>query len=201
MTKISHTAARLQLAKQRQMTSLIDQEILSHGSDMVFSKADWVPLYFDRGNKVTSDDGQLTAFRAVTLKGQLLWLVFTPGKTLGYHASCSDPFEAMEHAQNSWANRRAVRQEWDRVERTARDLLTARQRFDVRIEDVVASPLCTLGIEGFRSAIGMNRVTRIPGWIAALLMKIEPQMGFVIYAAMQRQSLEQGYEIAEHTTA
>lgn len=57
MTKISHTAARLQLAKQRQMTSLIDQEILSNSTDMKFTKADWVPLYFDLGNKVTSDDG------------------------------------------------------------------------------------------------------------------------------------------------
>jgi len=72
MTKITHTAARLQLAKQRQMTSLIDQEILSHSTDMVFTKADWVPLYFDRGNKVTSDNGQMAAYRAMTLKGELL---------------------------------------------------------------------------------------------------------------------------------
>lgn len=188
MTKITHTAARLQLAKQRQMTSLTDQEILSHSTEMVFTKADWVPLYFDRGNKVTSDDGQMAAYRAVTLKSELLWMVFTPTKECGYHASCSDPFETMERAKASWAERRAVRQEWDLVKSTARDLLTARQRFDVRIEDLVASPLCSLGIEGFRSAIGMQRVTRIPGWLAALLMKVEPQMGFVIHAAMKRHA-------------
>ncbi len=201
MTKISHTAARLQLAKQRQMTSLIDQEILSNSTDMKFTKADWVPLYFDLGNKVTSDDGQMAAYRAVTLKGELLWMVFTPTKECGYHASCSDPFEAMERAKASWANRRAVRLEWDLVERTARDLLTARQRFDVRIEDLEASPLCTLGIEGFRAAIGMKRVTRIPGWLAALLMKVEPQMGFVIHAAMQRHVAAQSVELNVHAAA
>ena len=115
-------------------------------------------------------------------------MVFTPTKECGYHASCSDPFEAMERAKASWAERRAVRQEWDIVKSTARDLLTARQRFDVRIEDLVASPLCSLGIEGFRCAIGMQRVTRIPGWLAALLMKVEPQMVFVIHAAMKRHT-------------
>lgn len=201
MTKISHTAARLQLAKQRQMTSLIDQEILSHSTKMMFTKADWVPLYFDRGNKVTSDDGQMSAYRAVTLKGELLWMVFTPTKECGYHASCSDPFEAMECAQTSWANRRALRQDWDQVEHTARDLLTGRKRFDVRIEDLAASPLCTLGIEGFRATCGMKRVTRIPGWFAALLMKIEPQMGFVIHAAMQRHAASQAVAVGEHAAA
>lgn len=196
MTQITHTAARLTLAKQRQMTSLIDQEIASHGTDMTFSKADWVPLYFDRGNAVTSDDGLLTAYRAVTLKGALLWLVFTPGKVRGYHASCDDPFEAMERAEHSWAQRRAVRKDWDTVESTARDLLVGRQRFDVRIEDLKASPLCALGIEGFRSAIGLGRVTRIPGWVAALLMKIEPQMGFVIHAAQHRHEATQEFDSA-----
>ncbi len=201
MTKISHTAARLKLAKQRQMTSLMDQEILSHSTDMVFTKADWVPLYFDRGNKVTSDDGQMSTYRAVTLKGELHWMVFTPKKACGYHAFCSDPFEAMEQAKACWAHRRAVRQDWDQVQRTARDLLTGRQRFDVRMEDAEASPLCTLGIEGFRAAIGIKRINRMPGWLAALLMKIEPQMGFVIHAAMQRHAASKTIENGEQSPA
>lgn len=188
MTKLSHSAARLILAKERQMTSLIDKEIAANSDDMVFSKADWVPLYYDLGQKVTSDCGKIFAYRALTLKGQKLWLVFGTGKSHGYHATCADPFVAIERAQLTWAHRRAVKQDWDRVEAMARDLIWGRARFDIRVEDLKASPLCTLGIEGFRSAIGLSRVTRISGRTAALLMKVEPQMGFVLHAAMERHA-------------
>ena len=37
----------------------------------------------------------------------------------------------------------------------------------------------------------MGRFNRMPGWLAALAMKIEPQMGFVIHAAMQRHAKAQ----------
>ena len=188
MTKLSHAAARLQLAQQRKSTSLIDQEIASAGPDMVFTKADWVPLYFDRGNDVSGDRGRIVAFRALTLKGQFLWMVFAQDKARGYHASTDDPFEAIEMAKASWAHRRAVRQEWHVIEATARDLIWGRQSFDVRREDLHASPLCSLGAEGFLAAIGAGRAQRLPGRLAALLMKIEPQMGFVLYEAMQREA-------------
>lgn len=191
MTKLSHTAARLLLAQQRSMTSLMEMEIASAGPDMVFTKTDWVPLYYDRGHAVTAERGRITAFRALTLKGQFLWMVFVQDKVRGYHAMTDDPFDAIELAKASWAHRRAVRQEWDLVEATARDLLTGRQRFDVRIEDLHASPLCHLGCEGFRRAIGFGRVNRMPGWLAALAMKIEPQVGFVIHAAILRHRATQ----------
>jgi len=191
MTKTAHIAARTLLAHQRPMTSLMEKEIATVSTDMVFDKSDWVPLYFDRGNAVVSDCGQLTAYRAATLKGQLLWMVFTPGKLRGFHADCTDPVEAMDQAKASLMHRRAVRQDWTLVEQTARDLMVGRQRFSVRVEDLHASPLCAMGIEGFRRTIGMGNVTRMPGWMAALLMKIEPQMGFVIHAALQRQNRSQ----------
>lgn len=202
MTKLSHAAARLLLAQQRTMTSLVDMEIASAGPDMVFTKADWVPLYFDRGHGVTSDCAQITAFRALTLKGHFLWMVFARDKVRGYHASTRDPHGAIDMAKASWAHRRAVRQEWDLVERTARDLILGRQRFDVRREDLHASPLCHLGAEGFLRAVGCGKAQRIPGRVAALLMKIEPQMGFVLHAATQRHAAARKDEAeAEHSLA
>jgi len=193
MTKMTHTAARLLLAKQRLMTSLLDKEIISQSDDLVFDKADWVPLYLDRGNCVTSDCGTMTAYRAATLKGDLLWMVFTPGKKKGYHGCENDPFDAMEQARRSWAGRRAVRQDWAEVKRTARNLVTGRETFDVRVEDLHASPLCNHGIEGFRAAVGLSRINRISGRMAALLMMVEPQMGFVIHAAKQRHAAQRGH--------
>jgi hypothetical protein len=136
MTKLSHNAARLTLAKQRQMTSLLDKEIAAVSSDMMFYKADWVPLYFDRGNKIISDCGQIWAFRAITLQGQFLWLVFNKDKVHGYHGLTKDPHEAIEMANASWAHRRVVRQDWDIVESAARALILGRLHFDVRAEDL-----------------------------------------------------------------
>ena len=188
MPKLSHSSARLLLAQQRPMTSLVDREIASAGPDLVYTSADWVPLYFDRGHGVTSDCGKITAFRALTLKGHFLWMVFARDKARGFHASTDDPHRAIEMALTAWAHRRAVRQDWHRVEATARDLIWGRQRFDVRREDLHASPLCSLGAEGFLAAIGAGRAQRLPGRLAALLMKIEPQMGFVIYEAMRREA-------------
>lgn len=202
MQKLSHSTARLLLARERPMTLLVDKEIASAGSDLVFSKADWVPLYFDRGHAVTSDCGRITAYRALTLRAQFLWMVFDRNKARGYHASTDDPFEALDMAQKAWAHRRAVRADWPQVEATARDLLWGRQRFDVRREDLHASPLCTLGAEGFLAAIGCGKAQRIPGRLAALLMKIEPQMGFVLHAAMQRRAAEgRPAPEAEHSPA
>lgn len=186
MTRLSHAAARLALAQQRQMTSLMEKEIIAETPDMVFTKADWVPLYYDRGHKVTSDCGTIWAFRALTLKGQFLWFVLTKDKTHGYHATATDPIAAIEMAKRAWDHRRAVRQDWHKVESTARDLILGRQRFDVRIEDLFNSPLCHIGFEGFRQAVGLGRVKRIPGRLAAILMQIEPQLGFLIHAAWQR---------------
>ncbi|MEP5152688.1 hypothetical protein [Planktotalea sp.] len=186
MTHFKHQVAKHLLAQQRQMTSLIDKEIISSGGTFEFDKTDWVPLYYDTGYAVRSECGAAMAYRAVTMDAQLLWLVFTPSKRRGYHATAHDPVQAIADAKAAWARRSMVRQNWQMVEQTARDLRRFQQRFDVRIEDAQTSPLCSLGIEGFLRSIGMGRVERISGWLAGWLMKVEPQMGFVIFEAMQR---------------
>ena len=149
MTQSKHNAAKQLLANQRQMTSLIEKEILSQGADFVYYKTDWVPLYYDTGYCVTSDCGTIKAFRAATLTGKLLWLVFHPKKAHGYHALDTDPVAAIDRAQTVWSRRTYVRQNWAEVESTAHDLVTGRKKFEIRMEDAEASPLCILGIEGF----------------------------------------------------
>lgn len=186
MTQAKHNAAMKLLADQRQMTSLIEKEIIAQGADFIFYKKDWVPLYYDTNYTVTSDCGMITAYRAATLSGKLLWLVFHPNKTHGYHALDDDPIAAIERAESAWARRAHVRQNWPEVEAAVCDLILGRQKFKIRMEDAEASPLCVLGIEGFMSSIGMANVRQMPGRLAAMLMKVEPQMGFVIYEALQR---------------
>lgn len=182
-----HQQARQLLAKQRQMTSLIDKDIIAQGDDLVFDRTDWIPLYFDRGYEVRSDCGTARAYRAATLDQRLLWLVFTDGKDRGFHSLASDPVQAIADAQDAWARRRDIRRDWFLVEKTAKNLLTGRAKFSVRIEDAHASPLCSMGIEGFLGALKLGRIQSVSGRIAALMMQIEPQVGFVIYQAMQRE--------------
>ena len=66
-----------------------------------------------------------------------------------------------------------------------RDLITERRRMPVGIEDTYNPPLCTLGVQGFVTSIGLSRVRRISGWLVALMMKIKPQLGYVIDQAHQ----------------
>lgn len=193
MPRLSNEVLFTRLACERQMTSLIDKAFIA-GSDLfVFDKTNWVNLFYDPENVVTSDCGQVRAFRAITYQGDLLWFCFTNGKTFGYHALGDDPFVAIEEAQDAWRRRAYVKQRWDEVQSMARELIKGTQKFDVLYEDAEASPLCLLGIDGFLARIGMPKASRLSGRTAALLMKLEPQLGFVIFEAMQREGLTQGY--------
>lgn len=185
------------LAGERQMMSLIEKEILATADTFQFDKTDWVKLWYDTGHEVRSDCGTKRAYRAITLSGTLLWYVFGDGKTRGYHASASDPVAAMEEAEAAWAKRRAVKAEWAKVERIAYDLKRGKLSFDVTIEDAHRSALCTLGIEGFMASMGMARVKRLPGRIAAFLMRVEPQLGHVIYEAWCREMAPQAERISD----
>lgn len=178
------------LARQRQMLSLIEQEILAGTGSFSFDKADWVKLWCDTGNAVTSDCGHIIAYRAITLDGTLLWYVFHDRKKRGYHATETDPFAAMEVAEDSWQRRREVRGRWGEVEQVARDLRKGRQHFDVLVSDAYRSPLCSLGTHGFLTAIGMGHVNGLNGRLAGMLMKVEPQLGFAIFEAWKRVQAE-----------
>ena len=102
-------------------------------------------------------------------------------------ASSTDTLrKQLAQARAAWDERRRVRAHWPVVRRIARDLALGRRRLEVRIEDAHASALCTVGIEGFLRRIGLGRVRRVSGRTAALLMALEPQVGFVILAAHER---------------
>ena len=177
---------RLALAMQRPMTSLTDRAILSVTTEFEDNRENWVRMWVDPGHAIRSDCGQMTACRGITRQGRLLWLVRAEGKAFGYHSAEACPFAAMDEAAAAWAERRRVRRNWAFVERLRRDLITGRQRFTVDIADAHRSALCATGIEAFMARIGLGHVRRLPGRLVALMMTIEPQVGFVILAAWER---------------
>lgn len=178
---------RLKLAMDRQMTSLIDREMASTSVSIVREREDWVDAFVDYDHVVSFDGGETRAYRAVSVsEGTLFWLVRRNGKTKGYHSDCSDPLAAVEQAQEAWRNRKLIRGDWDAVEQLARDLLLGRKRLRVRIQDAYSSPLCGMGMSAFMRRMRISGVTEVSGWLAAILMRIEPQVGFVIYQAHLR---------------
>ncbi|WP_299787732.1 hypothetical protein [uncultured Marivita sp.] len=190
MTKIlTKVATYERLAHERQMTSLIDRDVIALGGDFTHLRSDWVSLTYDLGHKVTSDDGSQYAYRAITRRGELLWLVFSAGKTRGYHSEASCPFAAFDEARDALARRRQIRSRWGCVTEVARALRRGRLRFDILIEDAEASPLCAMGTRHFLRAIGVPNIKRMPGFALAWLMLIDGQLGFVIYQAALREGV------------
>ena len=177
------------LANERQMTSLMEKEVVAGIGDFVYDRANWVSLYYDTGRRAHSDDGTQVAYRAITTDGQLLWYVKTDGKAHMYHSLATCPFEAFEEANAAIAKRRSVKSGWADVQAHAWRLATFRERHDVLIKDAYASPLCPLGIQSFLRSVGIGKAKRIPGFLAGWLMLIDPQLGFVIHEARLRHGI------------
>ncbi len=190
--RLSHSQEKLihRLAMMRPMTSLMERDILPVTGDIVEVRENWVRMWVDTGHVVSFDGGRITAFRGICDRGQPMWLVRHKNKKHGYHSLHSDPIDAVEEAQAAWDARRGGRARWNEVERCAADLLRGRRRLTVTMDDAHASALCAPGIEAFLRRIGLGRVRRVSGRIAALMMKLEPQVGFVILAAMDRAAAE-----------
>lgn len=185
---------RLKLAIQRQDISPRDIKTAAACDQIVREREDWVDALVDYAHVISFDKSETRAIRAVDLHdGALFWLVRRTGKAKGFHSNCSEPLAAVQQAEAAWQARTLLRRNWGAVQEMARDLLLGRRRFNVRLDDAHASPLCSMGIAAFRRRMRMSLVTEIPGWLAAVLMWIEPQVGFVIYQAHLRDLQSKGH--------
>lgn len=186
---LTKVAAYERLAQERPMISLIDRDIIALGGDFIPLRSDWISLFYDTGHKVISDDGSQYAYRAITTRGELLWFVFSTGKTRGYHSEETCPFAAFDEARAALAQRREIKSRWSDVQTIARSLRRGRIRFDILIEDAHSSPLCAMGTRHFLRSVGLPGITRLSGVQLAWLMLLEPQLGFVIHQAALREGV------------
>lgn len=197
---ITKVAAYERLAQERQMVSLIDRDIIALGGDFIPQRSDWVSLFYDTAHKVTSDDGSQYAYRAITTRGELLWFVFSSGKSRGYHSEADCPFDAFREARAALDHRRQIKARWTDVKAIASNLRRGRMRFDILIEDAHTSPLCPMGTRHFLRSVGLPKITRLSGFKLAWLMLLEPQLGFVIHQAALREGVLP-VEAARHSVA
>lgn len=175
-----------QLVMERQMTSLLERAILSVGPHLVRDRSNWVGCWMDTGYRVTADEGDIEAVRAITDAGQLIWMVRHPDKRFAYHADAHDPFAAMAQARKAWAARREIKSRWDEVRALRRDVVAGRRKLTVHIEDARDAGLCELGIRGFLTSLGQGARVRMPGRVLALLSYMEPQAAYALWAAHER---------------
>lgn len=180
---------RDRLVNTRQMTSLIERELALAVDEIKRETINWVPMWVDWGHAVRSDCDTATAVRAITDRAELLWYVRHDRKNHGYHSLQTCPFEAIEEAMGAWHQRATVRASWDEVQRLSRDLIIGRKKLRVTRQDAEDSALCTLGIDWFSRRFGLSAKRALSGRTAALLMKVEPQLGFVIHQAALRENL------------
>ncbi|WP_090207141.1 hypothetical protein [Yoonia litorea] len=181
-------ALKKELVSLRPMTSLVEKELAIVTGAIKRETVNWVPMWVDWDNAVRAGASLATAVRAITDAGELLWYVRHDTKKHGYHSSADDPFHAVEQAEDAWNHRRRVRRDWARVEVVRKDLLWGRRKFRVLVQDAYDSALCSLGIQWFLKRMRLSHVDGISGRTAAILMKIEPQLGFVIHQALERET-------------
>ncbi len=180
--KFQHRTVLKKLVEARGDLSLIEQDYAIE-ADVQRETSDWVPMWVDLAHAVRSDRLHATAYRAITDEGLFVWFVKHDNKRKGFHSRESTAIDAFLEASETWAIRRAIKKDWNRLDALRRDLLRGRASFEVTVEDARAGGLCTLGIEGFMKRFGIAKRRRISGRLAAFLMQFEPQMGFAIYQA------------------
>ena len=171
----------------RPMTSLLDKEILL-ATDMIQPGADrWVGALVDCGNFVPAEDGRIVAWRAIDRRGQLFWLVVSRFEAMRYHATTASAHAALTEGCAAFACRRRAKRHWPEIEALTHDLLHFRRRLTVTRDDARAGGLSLLAVTSFCDRLGLGGRVGIPGWLAAMLMRLEPDIGFALLAAARRQ--------------
>ena len=188
MLNLSRQRARARLLELRSNnpSTVVPPDLGIHDG-LIIDKDNWVRMWVDNCQMVQTHCGTISAYRGVSFDGRDLWLVRHLDKTQGYHSQARDVGEAIREAEIAWAERKRVRRRWPEVEMLASELLAGRRKLNIVIQDAYESALCEIGVRSFMRRIGLGRVERLPGRIVALLMKIEPQVGFVIFRAWERE--------------
>ncbi|WP_227270224.1 hypothetical protein [Roseobacter weihaiensis] len=159
---------------------------------LVFDRSDWVSAWIDPRNMTVSPCGTVTACRAISTAGRLLWVVRKSGLKRAYHSREKDAQAAIADAENAWQRRHDQKVFKPQVRAIVSDLRWLRVRHPVLIDDAYRSPLCDEGIDCFLRALRISGFRSYPGWLVGWLFAIDRQVGFVLWEAHLRVSAAAG---------
>lgn len=177
---------KYRLLAERPGVSGVDLSLGDLPGDLEFVRADWVSAWVDRQHKVLSDWQGVTATRAITVEGRLIWMVKHPEYRREYHARAATSAAAFNEARMAWRRRAEMRKHKAEVRRITHEMRFLKVRHDVTVDDAYASPLCDEGVDGFLHSLGLGRYRCFPGWLIAWLAVFDRQVGFVLYEARKR---------------
>ncbi len=189
-SKAKHRGLMEKLVAERTQQSAIERFCSNYDADIVFDRADWVSALVDTRNVIRFPTQKVTATRAITLQGKLIWLIRSVHYARAYHSSEPDATSATKDAVRAWTRRSDMRRYRDDVRAIVSDLRWGRKRFRIHVDDAYASPLCNEGVDGFLRSIGVGRFTDFPGWFIAWCFALDRQVGFVIWEAYKRTQAE-----------
>ncbi len=97
-----------------------DRHIVTDVSDLGvpemrhFGSADTgiAPVWFDRRTGIMSEDGKRAAYRAITIRGELHWVVFTEGRTRAQSCRTHCPYIALNAVRQVSPEKTDGRREW-----------------------------------------------------------------------------------------
>ncbi len=189
MAEISEEFLKYRLLSERPGRSGVELSLGDLPGKFEFVRMDWVSTWLDRLNVVHSREGNLTATRAITAQGRLIWLVANPNFRRAYHSRSDTATNAFDEARTAWSRRAEFRNRKTEMKRILWELRLLRVRHNVTVEDAYASPLCEEGVDGFLRSLGLGRFRRFPGWLIAWLSIFDRQVGMVLYEARKRHEL------------
>ena len=180
------------LSRRGQRAILLKERygLLPHGplknTGLRVESSNWVSALIDETHFFRDEKLRMTAYRAVTKHGQLIWYVFRDGRRVGYPASAGAPATAISEARSIEAARKDASIHWSRVRSFARDLRKGRTHETILLSDAYAAPLSAVSVEGFREAFGLTAYKSMSGRVMAMLAVCDERVAFVLYAAMVR---------------
>ncbi|WP_415920759.1 hypothetical protein [Tateyamaria sp. SN6-1] len=182
----------LDLFRTPDLTTLLTQLRAEHaGSDaqgrFTFDTAHGVQLWSDTEHKARSNFGTLVAHRAITARGDLIWRVEDSARGHVFLTDASAPQTAMDLALRTWDSARQLRDAPDPLQALITDLRRDRINFGVELSDAAATPLSAFGFRAVLDRAGFFDLTRVSAQAVLRLMKSEPLVAHVLYAAWVRQ--------------
>lgn len=146
-----------------------------------------VQSWHDTEHQVQSGFGTLTASRAITMNGDLFWRVDDPDRGHIYHADANTPYAAMDQALRAWDSARQLRDAPAPLHALIAELRRGTVTFHVQMSDAMTTPLSTMGFQALLETSGLFDLNRISAQSILRLIKTEPLVTHVLYAAWMRQ--------------
>ena len=174
------------LAAQRTLDVCATGQADAGADAFIFVDRTWVTLWYDPRHAIPSACGSMTAYRAITTTGDLLWYVASENAGPVYHAQCATPAEAILHAKIALGLRGGTNGRMTQIHRLAQDLRNGTISFDVIDDDARGAARRPIAFRALLALGALFGQRGISGRTAALLMRLDPDMGSIIQSAARR---------------